>query len=185
MKNKVLSATISLSFVFTLSGCFTPPPPPPPKVYKNPNDKEAIKMVLNSVGNNNLSGNALIKQQGGGIVTCAGNEVALFPKTDYSKEYLQYEFENEYYSYGYFSNGKGYKKSWNYLKNPYPKDSKITVCDSQGNFEFQNLIDGTYYVLTVVTWTVPGKYGGSDQGGNMLQEVELKNGTTKKIVLSE
>ena len=50
MKNKVLSATISLSFVFTLSGCFTPPPPPPPKVYKNPNDKEAIKMVLNSVG---------------------------------------------------------------------------------------------------------------------------------------
>lgn len=187
MKNKILSTTLSISLVFTLTGClFTPPAPPPPKVYKNPKDTEAIKNLLNTTGKNIVSGNALLKQQGGGIVTCAGNEVALFPKTNYSTEYLQDEFKNDYYSYGSFMGGKGYKESGSYLINPYSNDSKITICDAQGNFEFQNLADGTYYVITFITWRTVNRYGNlSYQGGNLLQQVELKDGITKKIVLSQ
>lgn len=58
--------------------------------------------------------------------------------------------------------------------------------DSQGNFEFQNLADGTYYVVTVINWSVPGRYGSNSQGGgNLIQEVELKNNSTKRIILSK
>lgn len=188
MRNKILYGSLSLSLAFTLSGCLNTEPaytPPAPKVFKNSKDNEAIKVILNKVGSNNVSGNALMRQRGGGIITCAGNQVALFPKTNYSTEYLQNMFSKSKYLYGYFSDGKGYVESSNWVMNPYSSDSKITICDSQGNFEFQNLADGTYYVVTVITWSVPSRYGSDSQGGNLLQEIELKNNSTKKIILSE
>lgn len=182
---------VGLISVFSLNGCllstpkYTLPSIPPPKVYKNSVDTEAVRATLNTVGNNNISGNALLRQKGGGIVTCAGNEVALFPKTKYSTEYVLDAFSVSGTLDGYFRNGKGYKESSNWLMNPYDDVSKITICDSQGNFDFQNVADGTYYVITVVSWSIPTKYGSSYQGGNLIQEIELKNNSTKKITLSK
>lgn len=187
-KIKISNISLFLPLVFTFSGCLNTqkytPPVFTPKVYKNTKDNEAIKVILNKVGGNNITGNALLKQQGGGIVTCAGNEVALFPKTNYSTEYVQDMFSENQYLYGYFTNGKGYKQSTNWVMNPY-SDSKTTICDSQGNFEFQNLADGTYYVVTVVSWSIPSRYGSDSQGGNLIQEIELKNNSTKRIILSK
>lgn len=194
MKNKILYGSLSITLALTLSGCFNNPtytPPiytptvftPKPEVYNNANDTEAVKVILNKVGRNNISGNAFMKQQGGGIVTCAGNQVALFPKTDYSTEYVQKKFVKNEYSDGYSTYGKGPQKA-NDLKNPYLNSSKVTTCDSQGNFEFQNIADGTYYVVTFVIWYVPNSYG-TNEGANLLQEVELKNNSTKKIILTK
>ncbi len=31
------------------------------------------------------------------------------------------------------------------------------MCDKDGNFEFNNLADGEYYVIAFMLWGVPGK----------------------------
>ena len=40
-------------------------------------------------GNANITGQAFLNQQGGGVVTCAGNYVTLTPVNSYSKERMQ------------------------------------------------------------------------------------------------
>lgn len=37
-------------------------------------------------GENTIKGSGLIRQNGGGVVTCAGQQVWLVPATDYAKE---------------------------------------------------------------------------------------------------
>jgi hypothetical protein len=164
-----------------LSGCVTPPPP---KVYLNQYDPESAKVLISKEGKNSIAGNAFLRQRGGGLVTCAGSDVNLFPKTAYATEYLEEEFKESYFQYGKFSGGKGYKQTGEYLLNPYSANSKNTQCDSQGNFEFTGVGDGEYYVITRVNWSVPGKYGPEMQGGNLVQQVKVTGNETKKVVLS-
>jgi hypothetical protein len=180
---KKLYVGVSLVAVM-IGGCATYTPAPP-KVYLNQYDPESAKALISKDGKNSISGNAFLRQKGGGIVTCAGSDVNLFPKTAHSTEYLEEKFKNEYYFYGTFSGGKGYKQSGDYLFNPYSvSGSKETQCDSQGNFEFTGVGDGEYYVITRVNWSVPSKYGPEEQGGNLVQQVKVIGNETKKVVLS-
>jgi hypothetical protein len=39
-------------------------------------------------GNNTIKGQAFLRQQGGGVVTCAGSEVLLVPDTPYFREMI-------------------------------------------------------------------------------------------------
>ena len=169
------------TMVIMLSGCM---PPPPPKVYLNQYDPESAKVLINKEGKNTITGNAFMRQQGGGLVTCAGSDVKLFPKTPYATEYLEEMFKGTYFLDGEFSGDKGYVQSGAYVFNPYPSNSKETQCDSQGNFEFTGLGDGEYYVITRVNWSVPSQYGLEGQGGNLVKQVKVIGNETKKVVLN-
>ena len=48
-------------------------------------NKEAAS-IINQKGKATVSGQACLKQSGGGVVTCAGSEVTLFPVTEYAKQ---------------------------------------------------------------------------------------------------
>lgn len=168
-----------------LTGCFTPYTytPPPPTVYLNQYDPLLTKALNDKVGNGKVTGSAFLRQGGGGVVTCAGNEVVLFPKTPYATEYLENELiSNSSYFPGWFSNGIGYKKSIGaYVAHPNSEFEKTTICDAQGNFEFNKIGDGEYYISTVVYWEVARK----SQGGKLVQYVKIQNNETKKVVLSQ
>ena len=58
--------------------------------------------------------------------------------------------------------------------------TKDTVCDAQGNFQFMNVADGTFYVVSRITWMV----GYSAQGGSIMQQVTVQGGDAKQVVLS-
>jgi hypothetical protein len=130
-----------------------------------------------------VKGTAFLRQGGGGVVTCAGNEVILFPKTPYSTEFLEKEFINDSAFFpGWFSNGKGYRKAVSsYVYRPDSEFQKSTICDAQGNFEFNKIGDGEYYVSTAVYWEVARK----PQGGKLVQYVKIQNNETKKVVISQ
>lgn len=125
-------------------------------------------------GTNKIAGSALIRQQGGGIVTCAGNEVSLIPVTPYATERMQHLYGSD--QRGFSTRAIKFEPD-----NPeYFAAQKNVACDSLGLFEFDGVADGEYYVVTAIVWVI----GYSPQGGRLMQRVSLSSGETKKVVLS-
>ena len=137
-------------------------------------DVEQAKKALVS-GNNTIKGNSFLKQNGGGVVTCAGNGVDLIPNTEYAKERIRNLYNNTERGF------RGYNAIAFIPDNQdYHTFMKKTTCDSQGNFKFDNVADGDYFITTTVIWTV----GYAPQGGALMQKVSVNNGELKEIVLA-
>lgn len=144
------------------------------------NEKEAEDALRK--GNNTIQGEAFLRQQGGGIVTCAGSEVILLPATAYATEMMNAL---------YLSTEKGYntffplrRKVYNFVPNEprYPELTKRTLCSSTGHFKFKDIKDGSYYIITTINW----KVAGNDywyEGGDLMQKVSVKNGETAEITM--
>lgn len=129
-------------------------------------------------GTNKVIGSALIRQQGGGVVTCAGIEVVLIPVTAYSTERMQHLYGSD--QRGVNSGGPGSVRGFDQTPAAYLELMHKTLCDAQGMFEFADVGDGEYFVTTQVSWRV----GYNLQGGNLMQRVKVSGGETKKIVLT-
>ena len=141
-------------------------------------DKSEAAYVKNK-GENIIVGSGLIRKQSGGVVTCAGYDVELFPITKYSSEMMQKVYDNK---------AKGYLASFYTVQNldtSYHIYKKTTTCDAQGGFKFRSIADGDYYLNSTVKWTVFNpQLGEMPQGGNLMQRVSVYGGETKEIVLA-
>ncbi len=169
-EKKLMKYLYLLIFSILISGCAGAPQ----KVKINSTfDADQAREQMKP-GNNVVKGNALIRQSGGGIVTCAGSEISLLPVNAYSTERVKHI---------YGSDQKGYSTR-SVVFEPksieYHATRRTTVCDSQGMFKFDKVKDGDYYVTGGVWWVI----GSSSQGGNLMQRVRLSSGVTKEIVLS-
>lgn len=141
-------------------------------------NEDKASYILN-IGNNTLKGSAMIRQSGGGIVTCAGNNVAIIPATEYSKERIFAIYNNynkAYKQYNIYSNVVAFEND----DINYHKFKKSTICNPLGFFVIENLSDGEYFLTTQVTWNV----GGYINGGFLMERVSLSNGETKEIILA-
>ena len=132
-------------------------------------------------GKNAIKGSALIKQNNGGTVTCAGAGVRLIPVTAYSSERIFAYYKNTergFYRMMFAPTGSPFTND-----NPaYYQATKETTCDAQGFFKFDGLVDGDFYVTTIVRWSSGSGY--SFEGGSLMRRVSLKGGETKEIVLA-
>ncbi len=157
-----------------LAGCATPAP----QVINlsttfQPNEVAWSK----EVGKNSVSGQSLMRTNGGEIRTCGGYIVTLTPDGAYARERHQYIYGNT---------TKGYRPI--YLAKPlfnseppeYYQTARQTMCDAQGNFFFDKLPDGTYFLSAIVAWQV----GYSPQGGVLMEKVTLSNGESKRLILT-
>lgn len=142
-------------------------------------DSSLAKKMLEQ-GENTIKGSALIRQQGGTAVTCAGCEVSLIPATEYAREGMRALYDNELK--GYNSIGFGSKQIQFDSTDPeYLQLTKKTIGDTQGYFSFSNIPDGNYFVITSITWKVNDYFY---EGGNLMQYVTVSGGETKEIVLA-
>lgn len=177
--------------VFILSSCVCKRAPILTHVMKNEfNVKQAQQLMKK--GNNTIIGNAFIRQNGGGVVTCAGSRVSLVPATSYAEERLKYLYSGTEKGYnpiifkgcGQF----GLAMEYNFTPSPdnYTKLTKETVCDSSGHFKFNNVSEGEFFITTNVIWQVPSttSYTMVPNGGTLMQKVILKKGETKEIIMS-
>ena len=142
-------------------------------------DAAQTKLLLNS-GNNTIQGSALLRQRGGGVVTCAGNKVWLMPVTDHSIERQQYIYGSDIKAFKTFREMNNPRISFTYNPKEFFRLVKRDTCDAQGNFVFNNISDGDFFVLTNISWTS----GSSLQGGELMHRVRVRGGETKKVVLS-
>jgi hypothetical protein len=159
-------------FCLLISGCAATKPI---AIYTPFDSKQAESMLVE--GKNTIRGSALMRQNNGATVTCAGNEVNLTPATLYALERMLVI---------YGSAEKGVRLAIGAPKledaNPrYLSLSKKTVCDAQGFFRFQNVGDGDFFVTTTVAWRTNPYF---IEGGSLMQRVEIKGGKEVEIVLA-
>lgn len=129
-------------------------------------------------GGNTIVGSALLRQRGGGVVTCAGREVHLIPLTEYAKEWAGYEFE-------WATVQTGVRPAdWranSYLHQAgFIEQRRSANCDAQGAFRFENVADGQFYLTTDVSWIA----GNAMQGGQLVRLIELSGSKRHDITLS-
>lgn len=138
---------------------------------------EANKMMRK--GHAIIEGSALVRQNGGGVVTCAGVEVSAIPATRYAQERMYIIYGNDEKGFRPLSAAFGQK-----VPPPAPATyltaQRSAVCDAQGFFQFNDLAAGTYYIVTQIVWRV----GASSQGGALLQKVTVSEMDIRRIVLS-
>ena len=121
-------------------------------------------------GTNRVTGQAFLRQQGGGTVPFGGARVLFLPATPYGRE------STDILARGGMPNVANNKPT-----PEYHSVMRHSVCDAQGNFEFEKIPPGKYIVMSEVRWTV----GNSSQGGFLKREVNVVDGSTNRIVLSD
>lgn len=138
------------------------------------NENQAQELMQPGTGT--IKGNAFLRQAGGGVVTCAGSTVNLIPATDYAKERITM-------IYGSSDSGIARTVEFKFRDDQpgYFIHTKNTKCDSQGNFQFEDIAAGEFFVTTFVSWSV----GRIEQGGLLMHRYEIRPGQTATHVLSQ
>lgn len=172
-----MKIALSLLAVAMLSACAPMPtrPPRPTVVIDVPFDAAQAKAML-TTGVNFIKGNAFMRQRGGGVVTCAGMNVVLTPATAYATKRI-------WNIYGNTVSGFSDNPTPPAFTPDYPEYMtlvKMTKCDSQGNFTFDRVADGEFYITTSVAWMA----GSRLQGGNLMAKVKVENGASESVILS-
>ncbi len=140
-----------------------------------PFDAAAAQRML-ADGPNTVRGNAFLRQRGGGVVTCAGAEVVLVPATAYAQRVFA----------ALYGTSAGAAMQAPNTVDIQPKSvqfSKLlrrTQCDAQGNFVFERVADGDWFVETTITWVV----GNSPQGGPIMRRVSVAGGSSVTVIVA-
>ncbi len=159
----------SVLIALSLFACQTTTPPYQTLSVYNP--EEVLWSKLD--GDSSVSGSAFIRQNGGGIVSCAGFGVDLIPQSSYADERLSYLYSN-------LTKGFNATRSIDDADPRYHADARSTTCGVDGKFKFTNLPNGVYYLTTKAVW----KVGNSHQGAYLFQKVDLTSGGHLEVVLT-
>lgn len=127
-------------------------------------------------GTGEIRGSALIRQRGGTVVTCAGNEVFLIPHTPSAQRELRRVFGGDR---GFMPRGGSPMFGGGQVVVP-PPNHRSTTCDAQGFFSFDEVNAGDWFIMTSIVWEVADNY----QGGALLGQASLEPGEAREIVLT-
>lgn len=157
MKKQFLLASL------ILSGCQILPP----VQMTNEFDSSTHSSFLEP-GTSKIKGQAFLKQNGGTVVTCAGNLVYLTPDTQYFREVFDIAKKRR----------KPKDDNNKDEKNKYVRKAQ---CDAQGNFEYNDLPENNWILATEVKW----KVGYSTQGGGLIRNIKTNDNQTTTVILTD
>lgn len=123
-------------------------------------------------GDASLQGQGFLTTNGGDVKTCAGQEVRAIPANAADVGLITA-----------ISEGDRLILADPKFPNLSHVNTRRTVCNAQGNFEFDNLPPQSWIIETRVVWEVPNDYGGvTTEGGPLVETVHLTAGTNKIIL---
>ena len=160
---KVIALVVLASFL--LVGCVVMPTAGPPAIAAMAFDKSEHGSYFGT-GAGAVRGQAFLRQQGGGVVTCAGSRVLLVPATTYFDAAI-----------AAFRSGHGLSV----VDQEAVPLIRATQCDAQGNFNIAGVPSGRYFVGTQVRWTV-GYYS---QGGDLGRVITVDNLGPVEVLLTD
>ncbi len=119
-------------------------------------------------GTAEISGEGFIRRPNARLARCSGGRVRLAPASPYFREWVQINRRG-----GNAANGAQ-------LVEAHKKAVRVTQCNMQGRFSFENLPAGKWFVLTQIT------FDSEDWSDNstLVTEVETKPGEVTKVILS-
>jgi hypothetical protein len=137
--------------------------------------KEAA--FIHKTGTGRIDGQAFMRQVGGQVVTAAGESVVLLPSVSYTDEIVAAAKAAE---------ARGpYAPKPKLEADPALKEyAKVTQADATGNFSFDRLGPGEYYLYTTVKWGVPTRHGINNQGGELVERVSLGKGEQRRVIMT-
>jgi hypothetical protein len=131
-------------------------------------------------GGNTVSGFAVLRTVSGEARTCAGLSVELIPESRYSELRL-------YAIWGYME--KNYKSANELMRRRldnadpgYLATIRRTRCDGQGNFSFDKIPDGSWYVVAAVVWKADPR-SPLLEGGSFIQHIKLQGNRGAKVTM--
>lgn len=168
-------ALVLLLALLALAACA----PPPVRLSNNfdPNEVQFIRTPGTAV----ITGQAFMRQRGGGVVTCAGSRALLIPVTRYSSERISIRFGNT--NSGFISVNA--PRNLEQAPAEYEASALKTTCDAQGNFRFEQVPAGDFFLMTSVQWEIPSGYATMAQGGALMQRVSVAPGQIQSVMLSK
>jgi hypothetical protein len=142
-----------------------------PQVVSIFNPSEAA--FANAKGNASIRGQLFLRRNDGVVVYGAGSDVRLIPRVSHSEQAMRASFGNlkqrlEVQLFG--ANLMGNDIKLNPGIEPY---SRRTKADGQGNFVFEGVPPGGYFVVGHVVWCAPSRAGCDQQGGDLLETVSV------------
>lgn len=143
-------------------------------------DPEAVAW-LDTPGHSIVHGRAFLPGEGGAVRTCAGSRAFLVPLSDYARSWATTVYGSEQGGFKQPLDGKADKVAD--LSIRFRKSWIPASCDAQGRFEFTEVPDGEYYVISAVLW----KRHESDpvpQGGLIARRVRVSGVDVKEVVLT-
>ena len=185
---KLLQQFALLLSLVLLFGCS-----PDPIRISTPLDEAKAKRLLTE-GKNTIYGQIRKEVRDGVLVSCANEPVNLVPVTDYAREWVRYYYETDSGKYGtersaYRVNDKEKKTKFAGAERFYHL-TKETKCNDDGEYSFENVHDGDFYVVVKVRWLgknheyydfMWGTSTAQEHDGSVLTKVSLQDGVTKNL----
>ncbi|MGZ9568805.1 hypothetical protein ACVTTK_05500 [Alcaligenes nematophilus] len=173
---------LGIAVLAGLTGCVTMQPKEMEyKIASDFNIEFARNQIADGLGE--INGTAFLTQKGGGVVTCAGQDVHLFPVTEYASDRVSYLYGglpslNRTVTQN-IRNVLNRKPSFVPDPPEYKEYSKVTKCDANGEFQFSQVKDGEYYINTAVYWQAQ-----TYQGGLLLTRAKVEDGKSPRIIMT-
>lgn len=134
---------------------------------------------INARGPATIEGQIVARQLGGGVVTCAATEVFLIPASTFAIERITA-------IYGSAQGGRrdAFRGGVDMSNVPplYTQMTRSTNCDAQGNFRFEGLAPGDYFVQGQAVWFVPGSI--IPEGAAFARRVRVTGSGTHRVIMS-
>ncbi len=179
----IANFTCFIAIAAFAAGCVTPPrqlttpqaATPQPTI---PFDESALQPFAVK-GTSNITGQAFLKTAGGEVRYGAGDDVSLIPVTPYTTKRVEaFVAASDPIVAGILVPQHIDLRLQKYIR--------TVVADGSGNFEFQNIPAGDYYIACPIFWSVPNlDLGITDQTGGVAHtKTYVGDGETVKVVVT-
>lgn len=132
-------------------------------------------------GTATVRGQMFLRRKDGVVVYGAGSEAALIPRVSQSEAAMAASFNGGKIRMEARIFGANLLANEINIEPTLMAYARRTKADGQGNFAFEGIPPGQYYVLGRVTWCVILRYGSCDQQGGDILEAIMVNPTDKAI----
>lgn len=158
---KTINIICTVALIALATGCVMPH-----QMTTSFDESEFHKFAGN--GTSTITGQAFLKTQGGDVKFGAGDTVSLIPITPYTTEAWQAERNGE--------QPQTDPRLQKYIR--------TVIADGSGDFEFQNVPAGDYYIECPIYWEVPGDYTTERTGGVAYAQTHVDDGKTVKVIVT-
>jgi hypothetical protein len=175
---KIANLTCIFALATLVAGCVTPSHQLTTPQVTIPFDESALQPFAGK-GTSTITGQAFLKTAGGEVRYGAGNDVSLIPVTPYTTKRVEaFVAASDPIVAGILTPQHIDLRLQKYIR--------TAVADGNGNFEFQNIPAGDYYIVCPIFWSVPNlDLGIIDQTGGVANtKTHIGDGETIKVVVT-